>query len=220
MIGKGLLSFVTFIMGVGFWTLPVQAAPECRAVKLPDGTSTQMCKGADGRWMQTDSTPSDSSTAFPPDFHGKVSYAGSYTGKIFVAGRGPRSLNINELLRSATSGKTTEMGGSFTLELEYDGSTVKGSYKGTGAIDPGSFSGTRSGDVCTFLDRNGKWSGHCGRDGFNVNFATYQGVSPKVNATITASATGVQDNAKRDALQKQCDAGKSTACVALDQLPK
>lgn len=71
--------------------------------------------------------------SIPADFSGRISYSGTHQGTI----SGPRPQTRS---------------GAYTLELEIDGSALRGRYSGTGGMTAGTVSGTRSGSRCRLTD--------------------------------------------------------------------
>jgi|GEM_PF-1154175 len=90
--------------------------------------------------------------ALPPDFRGRISYSGTHEGQLNRAGPPLRSLRTRDILRSATGGSTREYAGAYNLELTFDGNALTGRYSGTGGMNSGTVSGTRSGTHCRLVD--------------------------------------------------------------------
>lgn len=98
----------------------------------------------------------DQSASFPAGFQGRVSYSGTYDGRLTIPGPPLRRLDVASILRTATGGSTREFAGGYKVEIQVDGNAVTGRYSGSGGIDTVTFSGTRSGSRCRlFDDRSG-----------------------------------------------------------------
>jgi hypothetical protein len=93
--------------------------------------------------------PSDTLRA---DFHGRIVYSGSYSGKQSIPGRTLRRLDLGSLLESAMSGSSRQYSGGYNVQIEVNGNAVSGRYGGSGGIDSVTFSGTRNGDACRLFD--------------------------------------------------------------------
>lgn len=137
--------------------------------------------------------PSRQGERFPSDFKGTVTYVGNYSGRVVTASRPPRNLTLNEMMRAATAAQGTEIGGTFTLTLQFNGSVVDGQYRTTGRLRSDRITGSRIGDSCTFQDRSARWTARCGPTSFLASLSTYQGVTPSMSATVNAAATDVRD---------------------------
>ena len=81
------------------------------------------------------SAPQD---ALPPDFHGRITYSGTFEAELTIPSRAVRHVN-----------------GRYSVEISYDGNSVTGRYSGTGGMVAGSFTGTRSGSRCRLTETRG-----------------------------------------------------------------
>lgn len=73
----------------------------------------------------------------PSDFRGTISYAGQHEGTL-TRGR-----------------RTDRLGGSLNITIDYNGQRVTGSYSGTGGINHGTLTGSRTGSRCRLVDDRG-----------------------------------------------------------------
>lgn len=175
------------------------ATPECRQVESEAGgqrSISTLCRGADGVWRPRQAQRSPD--ALSPDFRGRVSYSGTHRGEATIPGPPVRRLTARDIIRSATGGRTRQYSGSYSLEVQFDGDRVTGRYSGTGGVNSGSFTGTRSGDRCSIRDDSGKsaMEAECSATRFAGTAKSARGVSPSFSIIIETRATRVVDAAR------------------------
>ena len=119
------------------------------------------------------------SDAIPANFRGQISYSGTHQGQLVAARR------------------TREYSGHYNLELEINGSTLRGRYSGTGGINSGTVSGTRTGNRCRLTDD--RWGtvteAECTRSRFAGTARSPQVAQRQTRMNIDARATRVVDAA-------------------------
>lgn len=137
--------------------------------------------------------PSGASEPLPSDFRGRITYQGTHGATL---DRGPRR-------------GSREYGGALTIELTFEGNSVRGRFSGTGGINSGTMSGTRSGSQCRlFEDRAGDIiEGECSRTRFDA-VARSQNARNAMAARFEGQATQFAD-ARIEEQQRQVAAAEA-----------
>jgi len=198
-IGVGFLTASFF----GFLVLTAPAAAqrraECRAMETDTGGKREtqtMCRGADGVW-RPEQQP-ESPDALPPDFRGRITYQGNFSGRRVTPGRPPRRLDLRSILNSAASARTREFAGATTIEIEYDGSLVRATYMAD--RQRGAFTGTRRGADCRVIDSGdgGVGTFRCDRNVFSGTFENPPGAPESYTSRVETHATQFVDAAEAE----------------------
>jgi hypothetical protein len=143
-------------------------------------------------------------------FRGKVIYQGTYSVNVEI----PTPANQRNTLRFGgsqiplgPSGRVENFKGSLTVELEFNGSAVSGTYKGTGVIDPGRMSGVVSGDQCELTEsaqgNTSRTVAQCDMSVFNGTMVNIPGSRQKMELAFQAATTQVVDYDERDRKQAE-----------------
>ncbi|HYJ30802.1 MAG TPA: hypothetical protein VEW25_10735 [Allosphingosinicella sp.] len=183
-------------LAVGDAPSQAQQPMECRTAQTDSGPRQSLCGP---RPAQAASKPAPgigtAAEAFPPDFRGRISYSGTYEGRVANRGRPLRRLDVRSIIASATSGNSRGYAGGYTVEMEINGNAVTGRYSGTGGIDRGTFSGTRSGSNCRlFDDRSASATvAECTPTRFTGNVRSAEGSNPSFRISFETHATALVD---------------------------
>ncbi len=142
----------------------------------------------------------ESPDTIPADFRGRITYSGTYQADV-----------------TSSRGRTRQLSGGYTIEISYDGSAISGRYSGTGGMNPGSITGTRSGTRCRTLDTQSGMTNEaeCTRTRFAV-VARAQGAQNSSIARIEATATRFVDAAE-EARQQRAAAAASAERAQIRQ---
>jgi len=171
-------------------TAQAAGSGECRDVTIvnqvngrEERSTTRMCRNAAGGWdpAGTAAQPAPSDT-LPPDFRGRISYQGTHRANCSRGGE-----------------ERARYGGSLNVELTFNGNNVTGSFSGTGGINTGTMSGTRTGNRCRMIESRGGdlIEGECTRTRFSA-IARSQGNRDALAARFEANATRFVDAAAEE----------------------
>lgn len=205
------------------------AAAECKGVKLPDGSTEQYCKDPAGKWVPAASL----SRALLPA-KAEAQYDGTYVLTVSKPQRRKSKITLGDLIASAAE-KGDRYEGAMTMKLVINGASVTGQVSGTGGISTLRVSGLVQNGRCRLIDDRNMfvYEGACNAEGFSgtVNSTSNSRTVQKADFALTLSSlvdvaardaqaqqAGAELAAKRAQLKAQCDAGKITACVEMDQL--
>lgn len=158
---------------------------------------------------------------FPPEFRGMVVYDGVVNGSAVIPPQGRMELSLGGLLNQALNTRTVKLTGTWHVEAEYQGSTVRGRSVVDSSIDGLSenveFVGTRQGSSCQI-----SFSGQpalpitCSPLLFesNVNYTNEN--RQRIKAKYLASKSNIVDYVERERLQALAAAeeAKRAALVA------
>jgi hypothetical protein len=188
-----------------------QDSGECRAVTMPDGSSTRMCRTADGSWRPAGTEPAAATPSAQIPTQAEITYAGTY--RFFEgpkprptrATRMPNRLSLNTLLDAATSApaapKGTEYQGALTIKATFDGQSVTARVTGTGGIAQHNLSGLIANGACRLADARGAvvFEGKCSGREFSGTISGTDNYRLSLNGNFSASATQFVDVAARNA---------------------
>jgi hypothetical protein len=131
--------------------------------------------------------PQSGQTLAPPNAgkpaaNGSISYFGNYTGEVVTRSSTPKS--------RCFAGCPEAIGGSLSVQLEYRGNRVTGSFRGTGGIRESKLIGTRDGNKCRLFDAvdGSEWSALCDDEVFQGGVASVQGAAPQIQMKFTTLA--------------------------------
>ena len=168
--------------------------------------------------------PEETSGTIPANFRGEIQYVGQQSAEVTTPGKAPRLNNRNilgSIISAAGNSKTQNFSGTLNLTIVYDGNTVRGRYAGTGGLIPGSFTGTRRGDVCTtYDDRDGTMNlVRCNENEYSGTFTTPPNANPKVKGQYSTVATKMIDYVERDrlAVQRQAEVQSASRAAAIQR---
>jgi hypothetical protein len=188
---------------LGFLLLAAPAAsqrrPECRAMETDVNgrrETQRMCRGTDGVWRpEHRQEPAD---ALPAGFRGRVSYSGTHEARVTTAGPPIRRLDVRNLIRSATGGRSRDYAGAYNIEITFDGNALSARFSGTGGMSTGTASGTRSGSRCRLIDdRYGTVTeAECTSRRFAGTARSLRGQRQQMTARLDANATRIIDAAQ------------------------
>ena len=155
----------------------IRAAGLCAA--LPAGLSLLVAGPA--------SAQPGGSRLLPPDFEGRITYEGRYSGTRSNAGRATRR-------NPAFGAGSRDYAGSVRYEVTYRGSDVRATFEADGG--PGQLSGTRNGASCEMVDRRNGASGvfRCDAAEFSGSISTPPG-RIQLTSQISTRATTLVGNA-------------------------
>jgi len=228
-----LLLASPFLFGAGALTTPeaVGAAqgPDCKAVKMPDGTTTRMCRDAAGRWM-----PEYTPSARIPS-RAEIVYEGTYDATAARRTRTPQRIDLSRMLLDAMTKKGDRFTGALTIKARFDGAAVRADISGTGGVDAGTLSGLVQNGQCRLVDARNTvvYEGRCDVQGFSGKIASTSSSRMEIAGRFQTAAAQVTDigrqeaeraqvqrgrEAERAELKRKCDAGSLTACVKLDSM--
>ncbi len=194
------------------------------------------CKGKDGKWKQQEGEVVMPTAATAPRADGFVpkaeaTYQGSYDIVATIPPRRQQNCNLNNILNCAINNamntEKRQLNGPLAINLKFNGGSVTGDDIGPASSRGQGYSGTVSSGYCRVSGRNKTGTGYvmegrCDAQGFNGKITGLTEEGQKMTGTFTMAATKYEDTSRKDAeraaLQKQCDEGKSSACVKLDQL--
>lgn len=116
---------------------------------------------------QSGSPETASSAALAPDFYGKIIYFGNHSGEVVQTQPGAPRRTGGQCPKPGTT-CPERIGGSFQVELEFEGEIVRGRYQGTGGMRPSRLIGRRSGGTCRLFDigDGSVWTARCDNQGF------------------------------------------------------
>lgn len=148
--------------------------------------------------------------SLPPDFRGRIVYRGNYSGTLTVAGPPPRRLNLREVMNSAS--RREDIAGDIELSLEFDGSSVRGTFQPTGRLGRSRLSGSRRGDECRLHDPDGwPWIGRCDRSGFDGSANSLEGQNPAVRIGFETRTVSLIDVVAQERERTQAGADAEVA---------
>ncbi len=211
--------------GLGMSVISVAHAAECRTASLPDGTPAMFCKDKNGNWKQqegklvTAAPASDAVTA-----KGQATYRGTFSASVSKRQRSRSQIDLGSLLNQAMNSNATRYQGAANLVMKFDGAAVTAQLSGTGGIRNSTFTGLVQGGICRIADAQNieVWEGPCTQTRFSGTIKSTASNRNIVSGSFDTQASDYIDSAKRDAeraaLKAQCDAGRQTACVAMDQM--
>ncbi|HEX8364556.1 MAG TPA: hypothetical protein VF603_04640 [Allosphingosinicella sp.] len=153
-----------WVVSAGWCALVVSVAPQIGIAQLaPAGSSVG---------------------ALPPDFQGRITYQGNFSGRRTEPSRTLRRGGL-------VGGRTREFAGPATIEVEYDGSAVRATYVANGARS--SLAGTRHGTSCRVIDAHDGGIGtvRCDRNSFSGVFVSAPGAAATYRTTVETYATRV-----------------------------
>lgn len=224
--GKNLLAAVGGVVAA-ILAAPASAA-ECKAVKLPDGSSEQYCKDAGGKWVPATSL---AGAALPAK--AEAQYDGTYVLTVSKPQRRKSNMTFGDLIGGALA-QGDRYEGAITMKLTINGASVTGQVSGTGGISTLRVSGLVQNGRCRLIDDRNMfvYEGACNAEGFSGTVTSTSNSRTVQKAQFTTTMSNLVDVVVRDAqqkqagaelaarraeLKKQCDAGKYTACVEMDQ---
>jgi hypothetical protein len=209
------------------------AISECRTAALPDGTPAMFCKDKSGKWKQQAGeviiAPSAASTSGLP-VKAEATYQGTYYLDYEIPQRKRRVRGLNDLLGAAVDGafssRKERSEGAITTKMMFDGPSVTGVFSGSTLITTKMIGLIKDG-VCTMNNVTSgssafvKYAGPCGPQGFSGTIVGQTARGEKYTGKFTSTTIQYVDTSERDSrraeLQRQCDGGKQSACVELDQ---
>lgn len=211
--------------------LPAQAAvpQECRTASLPDGTPALFCKDKKGNWKQQEGevaiAPKSANADQAVPLSVEATYQGTYSMAPNFTPKFNGNIDFTNILKQATAKPRWRNEGGMTIKAVISGTSVSAVISGTGGVVTTQMNGTYRNGICSIIGGGATGSvtyeGRCDRSGFSGTikggFTNGERYNGKFNTSaITYVDTSARD-AERAALQKKCDAGSNTACVALDQ---
>ncbi|WP_088309330.1 hypothetical protein [Novosphingobium sp. B 225] len=218
-------------LGIGlvfvfYFYSPAHAA-ECRTASLPDGTPAMFCKDKSGNWKQQEgklvaATPRSAADAVTAK--GQATYRGTFSAAVSKRQRSRSQIDLSSLLNQAVNSNATRYQGAVNLVIKFDGAAVTAQLSGTGGIRNSTFTGLVQGGICRIVDAQNieVWEGPCNQTRFSGTIKSTASNRNIVSGSFDTQASDYVDSAKRDAersaLKAECDAGRQTACVALDQM--
>lgn len=205
------------------------AATECRTAALPDGTPAMFCKDKKGNWKQQEGKLQTATSATAPaagavTAKGQATYRGTFSASVSKRQRAPSRIDLGKLLNLAANSNATKVEGAANLMIKFDGAAVTAQLSGTGGLQKTTFTGLVKGGICRISDAQNTevWEGPCTQTRFSGTIKSTPNNRNNVTGSFDLQASDYVDSAKRDAeraaLQAQCDSGRATACVALDQM--
>jgi hypothetical protein len=213
------------------WAAGAGAAPgggdECRAVTMPDGSSTRMCRDKAGRWV----AEAEAVRNLPA--RAEALYQGTFSVLASRRTAAPRRLDLGRMLADAMQKQGDRFEGALTIKATFDGAAVNAHVSGTGGVDPGPLSGLVRNGHCRLVDPRNTivYEGRCDAQGFAGTITSTSTSRMVYKGSFQTSLTQLTDVGRRDAeqaeanrirdarraeLQRKCDAGSLTACVELD----
>jgi hypothetical protein len=204
-------------------------ASECRTAALPDGTPAMFCKDKSGKWKQQAGrvvvAPVVSSAPSVP-LSAEANYRGTAIWLIPIKQRATRARNLTDLVLNGIAQTTKKEEILVSMTMSINGPSVTGHLTGGGWRTNVPLSGTRKDGICnisaTYNGTSITYLGKCDASGFVGQMNQYNTGAESLKGSFRLDAISFADNSRRDAeraaLQKQCDAGKNTACVALEQM--
>lgn len=221
--------FKTAIVSLSAVSLAVASAqaatPECRTAALPDGTPAMFCKDRSGKWKQQEGGAAAPVSAVPPK--AQITYRGTFSVSLSDRPRAQRNLNLNNILNQAinqaVNSNARRIEGALTFVAKFDGPAVTATISGTGGMNSGVMTGLVRDGVCRLTNETNTeiYEGECTTSGFSGTVKSTPTNKFNISGTFNTQASDFVDSTQRDAeraeLRRQCDAGKTTACVALDQ---
>ena len=219
--------YITFF-GVG------TAWAECRTAALPDGTPAMFCKDKKGNWKQQAGKVEAAPVASVPAasfLKAEGKYQGTYEFIFKIAPRNQRARGLNDLfssiLNDALNTQTKREPGGISMTLNFDGPSVTAQLSGSTIVYKKLVGLVQNGN-CVLTNPGGegqgsvRYEGRCGPQGFSGRISGITNRNEPYTGTFQTTALSFTDNSQKEGeratLQKQCDAGKTAACVALDQL--
>jgi hypothetical protein len=196
-----------------------QAQAECRVEEMDPrrGPARQtFCLGPDGQWRArpdldaataSGRAPADrgapggpAAASLPPDWRGTITYSGTHEGYVQQAGPEMRELSISSVVGAVAGGQRQRQryAGRYDMVLTIDGTAVTGQASGTGGIEPATFSGTRTGNLCRLYIEGAELEATCTTERFVGASRSPRGASPSFLMNIDARATRVVDTAEEE----------------------
>jgi hypothetical protein len=171
------------------WGVPAFALEECRdAVKTVGSSQVAIteCMGEDGVWREEAPDGRTINAASSKSFHGKISYRGAYRLQDTAVG----------------GGRTIEYTGTIDVTLEFNGTSVDGSYSGTGKAGRGALRGQVTNGQCRLNDNEGTWVGPCGPASFSGSYFGTVNARHLIHMSWQMTPTQVTDYDRRDPLSE------------------
>jgi hypothetical protein len=142
---------------------------------------------------------------FPPEFRGMIVYDGVVNGTAVIPPQGRMELSLGGLLNQALNTRTVKLTGTWHVEAEYEGSTVKGRSIVDSSIDGLSenveFVGTRQGNNCQIsFAGQPALSITCSPFLFESNMKYTNENGQRIKARYLASKSKIIDYVERDRL--------------------
>ncbi|MDZ4362352.1 hypothetical protein [Brevundimonas sp.] len=200
-----------------------QAQAECRVEEMDPrrGPARQtFCLGPDGQWRARPDLdaasargPADrgapgvpAAASLPPDWRGTITYSGTHEGYVQQAGPEMRELSISSVVGAVAGGQRQRYAGRYDMVLTIDGTAVTGQASGTGGIEPATFSGTRTGNLCRLYLEGAELEATCTTERFVGASRSPRGASPSFLMNIDARATRVVDTAEEERQRAEASA--------------
>jgi len=203
-------------------------SPECRTAALPDGTPALFCKDKKGNWKQqegkVETAPAAASAAAGRALYADASYRGPAVYAVPIKQRQRRNPSLVDLLIDGAGGNTRKEEILVSVTMRIEGDTVSGQMT-SGSWNRVPFTGVRRNGICDFTaSLNGDsvvYVGKCDASGFSGKMTQYPRRGGSQSGTFQLGAISFADTSARDQrraeLKAQCDAGRNSACVELDQ---
>lgn len=231
----GVKIYVFVIGGVFVFGSACAAAAECRLAAVSNGSQVMFCKDEAGVWkpqagaVQAPALSGGPSSPSPePPLKASATYRGTYVIDSVVQPRPGRVRDLTGLLdvaiNQALNTTTNRENGAIEIVAKFDGPAVTVVVSGT-TLTTGEMIGLVQGGVCKLSNTGGNngfvtYEGPCGKSGFSgtISGTTRRGqkYSGKFETIALKYIDQSQLEADRSQLKAECDAGKTSACVALD----
>ncbi len=142
----------------------------------------------------------------PPDFEGKVRYFGNHSGEISVLrSTGNEQRRRNTACPRPDQGCPDPVGGSLEVTLEFEGSVVRGEFRGTGGLRDSQLVGRRQGAECRLFDiaDGSVWSGRCDSQGFMGSVESVPNAAIQVHLAFETVGTRTINYAERERRRRE-----------------
>jgi len=122
-------------------------------------------------------------------FRGEITYEGSYEGRESLPARRSRGRSALNFLN--LGGDYRSFDGRLSATLVFDGDRVRGTFRTTGILNGGAFTGTRRGGECQLIDsRTGEpWTARCDANGFVGDMRSPPGARKTLRVSYQMTAT-------------------------------
>lgn len=134
----------------------------------------------------------DASAAFDPEFDGKISYVGNYTGQISVLREGAGRQRYQPCPYRDRRCLTQTVGGGLKVWLKLRGDHIIGKYEssgdlaGWGGLGSGELRGRRTETGCQLFQTDGTvWQGVCDTNGFSGEIISVAGAAKQSRVAFT-----------------------------------
>lgn len=195
--------------------IPAAIQSDCRVVEMDPRRGPPrvvQCRDQRGAWvprpdMDPNSVQSNTpapalapiaQAALPADWRGEIRYTGTHQGYVQPAGSLPTRLTPDALFGSLQSSMRQQYGGQIDLVLQFDGSSVSGTYSGTGGMETGRVSGTRNGSQCRLTAGGNVIEATCSQNVFEGTSRSMATSGETQFMRIAAQQTSLVDFSVRD----------------------